>query len=53
MIIFGLLALLTWLLQRNIQILPHLVYTFVDSYGIALIFDFLLIALADIIAFVI
>lgn len=49
MIIFALLVLLTWGLQRWQRKVPKLVYKFVDSYGIALILDFLLILIVDLI----
>jgi len=47
-IIFGLLILLAWGLQRWLKKAPTLIYKFVASYGIALIFDWLLIAIVDI-----
>jgi len=49
MIIFAILALSTWGFQRKKYKIPKLAYKFVDSFGIALIFDFLLIFIVDLI----
>jgi hypothetical protein len=49
MIIFALLVLLTWILQRKKYKVPKLVYKFVDSFGIALVLDFILIIIVDLI----
>ncbi len=48
-LIFSLLILLSWSFQRFSRRAPRMVYKFVASYGIATIFDFLLIGIVDII----
>lgn len=47
-LMFGLLILLAWLLQRGFQRAPRLIYKFVASYGIAIVFDFVLLGIVDI-----
>lgn len=52
MVLFGLLVLLVWGLQKWTRKVPKLAYKFVDSFGIALILDFVLIFLVDLIKLV-
>lgn len=51
-LVFCILMLLTWLLQLKLRKAPRLLYKFVASYGIAIIFDFFLLMIVDIIRLV-
>ncbi len=48
-LVFGLLILMSWGFQRFVRRAPRMVYKFVASYGIAIIFDFFLIGVVDLI----